>query len=142
MISIDKLNAEIISKVCEVYPEIEFTAQEKLEDIKRPSFKLILDEISSERYTTDMVKRTFPVELVYFAKDLIRPKLECIGVYERLEGTLLAFGDSLKSSINCSEAVLAVDFDITQIDQISVFAADDPDETGSGENMDTLELEG
>lgn len=142
MISIDKLNAEIISKVREVYPEIEFTAQEKLEDIKRPSFKLILDEISSERYTTDMVKRTFPVELVYFAKDLIRPKLECIGVYERLEGALLAFADSLKSSINSSEAVLAVDFDITQIDQISVFAADDPDEIGSGENMETLELEG
>lgn len=142
MISIDKLNAEIISKVREVYPEIEFTAQEKLEDIKRPSFKLILDEISSERYTTDMVKRTFPVELVYFAKDLVRPKLECIGVYERLEGTLIAFGDSLKSSINSSEAVLAVDFDITQIDQISVFAADDPDEIGSGENMETLELEG
>lgn len=142
MISIDKLNAEIISKVREVYPEIEFTAQEKLEDIKRPSFKLILDEISSERYATDMVKRTFPVELVYFAKDLIRPKLECIGVYERLEGALLDFTDSLKSSINCSEAVLAVDFDITQIDQISAFAADDPDEIGSGEKMETLELEG
>ena len=142
MISIDKLNAEIISKVREVYPEIEFTAQEKLEDIKRPSFKLILDEISSERYATDMVKRTFPVELVYFAKDLIRPKLECIGVYERLEGALLDFTDSLKSSVSSADAVLAVDFDITQIDQISTFAADDPDETGSGEKMETLELEG
>lgn len=142
MISIDKLNAEIISKVREVFPEIEFTAQEKLEDIKRPSFKLILDEISSERYTTDMIKRTFPVELVYFAKDLIRPKLECIGVYERLEGALLDFTDNLKSSVSSADAVLAVDFDITQIDQISAFAADDPDEIGSGENMEILELEG
>ena len=142
MISIDRLNAEIISKVREVFPETEFTAQEKLEEIKRPSFKLILDEIRTERYATDMIKRTFPVELVYFAKDLTRPKLECIGVYERLEGTLLAFGDSLKSSISSSDAVLAVDFDITQIDEISTFAADDPDETGSGENMETLELEG
>ena len=36
MITIDKINAMIIERVRTVYPNIPFTAQEKLEEIERP----------------------------------------------------------------------------------------------------------
>ncbi len=114
MISIDKINADVISRIQKVYPKIPFTAQEKLEEIKRPAFKLILDEIKSERYTIGSAKRTFPVELVYFAEDKQRPKLECLKVYETLEATLFTLCDSLSASVNSDDAVLIVDFELTE----------------------------
>ena len=88
MITIDKINAMIIERVRTVYPNIPFTAQEKLEEIERPAFKLIIDELQSEKFAGNMVRRTFPVELVYFAKDKLRPKLECFDVYEKVEPAL------------------------------------------------------
>lgn len=135
MISIDNINADVISRIQKIYPKIPFTAQEKLEEIKRPAFKLILDEIKSERYTIGSVKRTFPVELVYFAVDKQRPKLECLKVYEKLEATLFALCDSVGASVNSDDAVLIVDFELTEIGD---FSGDGFDES-NGEDMEYLD---
>ncbi len=137
MITIDKINANVIACVQKVYPEIAFTAQEKLEEIARPAFKLILDEIKSERYTIGSVKRTFPVELVYFAKDKQRPKLECLEVYEALEPTLFSLCDNLSANVDSEDAVLIIDFELTEIGDFggSGIGFDE----GSGEDMKYLD---
>lgn len=138
MTSIDKVNASVIGDIQAILPEIPFTAQEKLEEITRPAFKLILDEIRSERLATDMIRRVYPVELVYFASDIQRPKLECLEIYEKIEGTLLRFGE-LKATVDSQRAVLAIDFEVTQTDTTDDFETDDS--IGSGENMENLEME-
>ena len=150
MISIEKINANIIAQIKQIYPDIEFTAQEKLEEIVRPAFKLILDEIKSERYTIGAVKRTFPVELVYFAENIQRPKIECLGVYEKLEPTLFMLCDNIEVSVNSGDAVLIVDFEVPEIgglwDDDFTFNGEDNDsnedaclEGGSRESMEFLD---
>ena len=137
MISIDKINADIIARVKTVFPDVPFTAQEKLEEIKRPAFKLILDEIKSERYSLGTVERKFPVELAYFAADKTRPKLECLSVYEKLEPVLFVLCDKLDAGINSADAVLAVDFEISEIGD---FGGDGIGfDQGSGEDMEILD---
>ncbi len=137
MISINKINAAIISCIKAEFPKVEFTAQEKLEEIKRPAFKLILDEIKTERYTAGSVKRTFPIELVYFAKDKQRPKIECLDTYEKLEPTLFKFCDNIAAAVNSEDAVLIIDFEISEI---GGFGTEDIGfDEGSGENMEILD---
>ena len=138
MTSIDKVNASVIGKVQAVCPGIPFTAQEKLEEITRPAFKLILDEVRSERCATGMIRRVYPVELVYFASDIQRPKLECLEIYEKIESTLLEYG-ALKASVDSQRAVLAIDFEVVQIDMTDDF--EDDNEIGSGEDMENLDME-
>ena len=140
MITIDKINAMIIERVRTVYPNIPFTAQEKLEEIERPAFKLIIDGLQSEKFAGNMVRRTFPVELVYFAKDKLRPKLECFDVYEKVEPALYALADKLKAELISADGVLTADFDVTQIDEITIID-EDPDSIGSGEDMEILNTE-
>lgn len=137
MISINKINADVISRIKAEFPKVEFTAQEKLEEIRRPAFKLILDEIKTERYTAGSVKRTFPVELVYFAKDKQRPKIECLDTYEKLELALFEFCDSITAAVNSEEAVLIIDFEISEI---GGFGAEGIGfDEGSGEDMEFLD---
>lgn len=133
MISIETINADIIAQIKAAFPAIPFPAQEDIEKITRPAFKLILDEIKSERYSSGSVKRIYPVELVYFAADKQRPKIECLGIYEQLEPILYKTVDKLDASIDSQNAILMVDFEILEIGELTA-AAD------TTENIQTLEI--
>ncbi|MCI8387027.1 MAG: hypothetical protein HFE63_00990 [Clostridiales bacterium] len=140
MISIDRINAGIIENIRKIYPDIPFTAQEKIEEIRRPAFKLILDEIKAERYTIGSVRRVFPVELVYFASDVQRPKLECLEVYEKLEPLLFKFADKVEANVNSTDAVLVMDLEIAETGELGdVDIYPDSGEYYSGD-METLEI--
>lgn len=140
MISIDKVNALIIEKIQAVLPKVSFTAQEKLEEIERPAFKLVLDEVQSERFSPAMVRRVFPVELDYFAKDVLRPKLECLEILEKIEPVLLGLAEKIKANLVSADGVIFVEFEVTQIDELAV-GDEDPGAVGSGEDMEKLEME-
>ena len=133
MTSIEKVNEQIITQVKTAFPNISFTAQEKLEDITRPAFKVILDEIKSERYT-GYAQRTYPVQLIYFAADMQRPKSECLAVYERLEPALYGITNKIESGIGLKEAVLVTEFEI--VDHVELTALSDD----TGEDIENLEL--
>ena len=134
MTSVETVNVQIISKIMAAFPNIPFTAQEKLEEIARPAFKLILDEIKSKRYTSEYAQRTYPVELAYFAADKERPKIECLALYEQLEPVLYGMTDEIASTLVSSDAVLVMEFGVT--DTVSIPAVD----SSSGENIETLNL--
>ena len=140
MISIDKVNALIIEKIQAVLPKVPFTAQEKLEEIERPAFKLVLDEVQSERFSPAMVRRVFPVELDYFAKDVLRPKLECFEVLEKIEPVLLGLAEKIKANLISLDGVIFIEFEVVQIDALAV-GDEDPGAVGSGEDMEKLEME-
>jgi len=134
MTNSEAINIQIISKIMAVFPSIQFTAQEDIETIARPAFKLILDEIKSERYASEYVRRTYPVKLVYFAADKERPKIECLTIFEQLEPTLYDMTDKISSIIYSTDAVLEISFDVA--DTILV-----PAPTGdTGEDIETLDL--
>lgn len=130
---VETINAQIISKIMAAFPAIPFTAQEKLEDIVRPAFKVILDEIKSERYA-GYIRRIYPVRVAYFAANLQRPKSECFDVYERLEPVLFDMTDKAECGINLQEATFIADFNV--LDAIALTAPDG----STGEDIENLEL--
>lgn len=134
MTSVETVNVQIISKIMAAFPDISFTAQEKIEEITRPAFKLILDKIESTRYTSGDAIRTYPVELIYYASEKQRPKIECLSVYEQLEPVLYELTNKISSGIDSTAAVMVMEFDVT--DTISIPAID----SSSGEDIETLNL--
>ena len=133
MTPVEKINAQIVSKIMTAFPAIPFTAPEELEKIARPSFKVILDEIKSERYA-GYARRTYPVTLVYFAENTLRPKSECLAVYERLESVLYGMTDKIETGIDSQEAVFIAGFDV--MDTVVLAAPDG----STGEDIENLEL--
>jgi len=134
MTSIETVNVQIISKIMAAFPNIPFTAQEKLEEIARPAFKLVLNEIKSKRYVSEYAQRTYPIELAYFAAEKERPKIECLTLYEQIEPILYGMTDEIASTLVSSDAVLVMEFEVT--DTVSIPAVD----SSSGENIETLNL--
>lgn len=133
MTSIEAINAAVIAAVKKVFPAIPFTAQEKLETIERPSFKLILDEIKTARVASGLAERVYPVELIYFAEDKARPKSECLAVYDKLWAVLLNYTDSFDSEINSDSALMAIDFELAETAEIP-----ETESVGKDEDMETL----
>ena len=133
MTSIEKVNAQIISKIMAAFPAIPCTAHEKIEEIARPAFKVILDEIKSERYT-GYIQRTYPVRVVYFAVSKERPKSECLNIYEQLEPVIYEMTNKTESGINSQEAVLVIEFDVTDTVTLTEPSGD------TGEDIENLEL--
>ena len=133
MTPVEKVNEQIISNIKAEFPTIPFTAQEKLEDIARPAFKVVLDEIKSERCAS-YAQRTYPVVLVYFAVDKIRPKSECLAIYERLEPILYGMTDKIETEIDSQDAVLIAGFNVVDTVELTLR------ETDTGEEIENLEL--
>ena len=134
MTSIEKVNEDIITRVKTAFPSVSFIAPEKFEEITRPSFKVIIDEIKSERNAAGYAKRIYPVQLVYFAVEKSRPKNECLAIYDRLEPALYSITNKIAAGIDYADAVLVTEFEIE--DYVGLSAPSDD----TGEDIENLEL--
>lgn len=87
--TIEQRNKNIVSLLNEFFPKIILEAEEKIEDINRPCFKVMLGDTTLTQVNGDYFERTIPVQIVYFAENKEKPKLECLKIQQQTEALLM-----------------------------------------------------
>ncbi len=139
--TIEQRNKNIVSLLNEFFPKIILEAEEKIEDINRPCFKVMLGDTTLTQVNGDYFERTIPVQIVYFAKDTAKPKLECLKIQQQIEALLMAKMwediEVITAGYDISAAACALDINFIEVIN-SIYDIEIPDGEDNEELMELL----